>query len=174
MPFTSRELGLLSQNCYGATDLPEWLERMRLEGPGDYGWPPAPGHYAPEDTPLYERIFAQIWHQGDLYPATYIAVPVWCEVVARFPEISHARLLSLLSLIETFRPLFQPRLLGEGRIGQGEIAAYEQALSQLAGHLPRQLTLLSDSTVAGFREVESVLALLAFASGQCWAGTLLT
>ena len=62
MAFTHRQLELLGQNCHGVTDLPELLERMRREGPGDYSWPPAPGQYESEDIPLFERIFAQIWH----------------------------------------------------------------------------------------------------------------
>ena len=101
---------LLLHSCYGDPKLPEYLERIVVEGPGEYDWPPAPGSYEGEQIPLHERIWAQIWHQGDIYPATYLAVPVLCEVVARFPELNHATLLSQLVMIERSRPHFQPRL----------------------------------------------------------------
>lgn len=173
MSFTPRQLKLLAQSCYGDPLLPEHLERIVVEGPGPYDWPPAPGYYEGEQIPLWERIFAQIWHQGTIYPATYVAVPIWCEVIARFPAMKHAQLVSLLSLIEQSRMHYQPPMLSAGQIVPADVEHYESALRGLLPHLTDQLKLLSDGTVEGFRAVESVLALIAYATGQRWVGSLI-
>ena len=71
MPFPPRQRELLLNSCYHDPRLPEYVERMLVEGPRDYDWPRAPGQYDLEEFPLHERVWAQIWHQGDIYPATY-------------------------------------------------------------------------------------------------------
>ncbi|WP_019586302.1 hypothetical protein [Deinococcus apachensis] len=100
-----------------------------------------------------------------------MAVPVWCEVVAKFGGRSHGPLLGLLAEIELSRLRFQPLLAG--RVGARTIAAYEVGLAGLLPHLPGQLRLLSDTTQEGFRAVESILALFAHATGQPWVAGML-
>ncbi|MDO4245762.1 MAG: hypothetical protein Q4C89_07050 [Deinococcus sp.] len=170
MTFTPRQLELLRQSCYGDPQLPEYLERILVEGPGDYDWPPEPGYYEGEQIPLHERIWAQIWHQGDIYPATYVAVPVLCEVVARFPQLNHWLMLSNLVAIEQSRPRFEPHL--KPYLDTETLAAYDAALADLLPHLPAQLRMQDDSTQQGLSIVQRILALMAFATGQQWAGTL--
>lgn len=171
MRFTSRQLALLEQSCYGDLQLPEYLKRIVVEGPGEYDWPPAPGQYEGEQIPLHERIWAQIWHQGDIYPATYVAVPVLCEVVARFPELNHATLLSQLVMIERSRPHFEPRL--KPHLDAETLTAYDAALAGLLPHLLAQLRMQDDSTAQGFSAAETILALIAFATGKQWLGMML-
>ncbi|MFC6591404.1 hypothetical protein ACFP81_04840 [Deinococcus lacus] len=158
-------------SCYGDPRLPEYLERMLVEGPGDYDWPPAPRHYALEEFPLWERVWGQIWHQGDIYPATYIAVPVLCEVVARFPAVNHATLFSQLVMIEHSRPRFEPLI--KPHLTESDLHNYQAALESLLPHLPAQLRMHDDATPHGLEDVQTILALMAFAAGQQWAGTLL-
>lgn len=170
MSFTPHQRQLLLHSCYGDPKLPEYLERIVVEGPGEYDWPPAPGYYEGEEIPLRERIWAQIWHQGDIYPATYIAVPVLCEVVARFPELNHATLLAQLVMIERSRPHFEPRL--KPHLDAETLTAYDAALAGLLPHLPAQLRMQDDSTQGGFQAAKTILGLLAFACGQSWLGML--
>ena len=171
MSFTPHQRQLLLHSCYGDPKLPEYLERIVVEGPGEYDWPPAPGSYEGEQIPLHERIWAQIWHQGDIYPATYVAVPVLCEVVARFPELNHATLLSQLVMIERSRPRFEPRL--KPHLDAETLTAYDAALAGLLPHLPAQLRIQDDSKTQGFSAAEAILALMAFVTGQQWLGMML-
>ncbi len=170
MPFTPRQRQLLLDSCYHDFRLPEYLERILVEGPGDYDWPPAPGQYDPEEFPLWERIWAQIWHQGSIYLATYIAVPVLCEVVARFPGMNHAVLLSQLVMIENSRPRFEPLI--KSQLHESDLHEYQAALEGLLPHLPAQLRMQDDSTANGLRATQSILALYAFAVGKTWAAAL--
>lgn len=171
MPFTVRQHQLLLDSCYHDPRLPEYLERVLIEGPGDYNWPPAPGQYDPEEFPLWERIWTKIWHQGDIYPATYVAVPVLCEVVAQFPEMNHSVLFSQLVLIERSRPHFEPLLRPD--LEESDLQNYRAALENLLPHLPAQLRMQDDSTAHGFDAAETILAPIAFITGQQWLGMML-
>lgn len=171
MSFTPHQRQLLLKSCYSDPKLSEYLERIVVEGPGEYDWPPAPGYYEGEQIPLHERIWAQIWHQGDIYPATYVAVPVLCEVVARFPELNHSVLLSQLGMIEQSRPRFEERI--KPHLDAETLTAYNAALAGLLPHLPAQLRMQDDSTAQGFSAAETILALMAFATGQQWLGMML-
>lgn len=162
MTFTPHQLELLKQSCYGDPQLPEYLERILVEGPGDYDWPPEPGYYEGEQIPLHERIWAQIWHQGDIYPATYVAVPVLCEVVARFPQLNHWLMLSYLLWIEQSRPRFEP--LVRSHLEEADLQNYRAALAALLEHLPAQLRMQNDNTEIGLEAKKNIVELMVLIS----------
>ncbi|GGR14459.1 hypothetical protein [Deinococcus ruber] len=102
--FSEQELNLLTQSCYKNPRLAEWLERSLTEGPGDYDWMlTAEGFYPDDEIPLFENILAEIEHQGTIYPATFVAVPVLCQLPERFPQQDHSVLLETLARIEESR-----------------------------------------------------------------------
>ncbi|WP_147363929.1 hypothetical protein [Deinococcus cavernae] len=163
-PFSPHQLMLLSQSCYGDPLLPQYLERTLTEGPGDYDWPPRPGTYVGEQIPLWERVFAQIWHQGSIYPATYVAVPVWCEVVLGAPELNHSPLLELICLIEESRERHESELAPV--VGQKIITAYNAALQRLLLILPDRIEQQENATTEGRVTAQQLLRLQAFALGK--------
>ena len=102
--FSEQELNLLTQSCYKNPRLAEWLERSLIEGPGDYDWMlTAEGFYPDDEIPLFENILAEIEHQGTIYPATFVAVPILCQLPERFPQQDHSVLLETLARLEEAR-----------------------------------------------------------------------
>lgn len=170
--FTPHQLTLLAQSCYGDPQLPDYLQRTLTEGPGPYDWPPAPGTSTGEQVPLWRRVFDQIWHQGTIYPATYVAVPVWCDLIVRTPDLNHTPLLELICLIEQSRGRHDPELAGT--VGPEAVTAYGAALRRLVPLLPRQIAFHSETDRQGVEAVHTLLALQAFALGQVWTGMLLS
>ncbi|RJF74624.1 hypothetical protein D3875_03525 [Deinococcus cavernae] len=122
--------------------------------------------------PLWERVFTQIWHQGTLYPATYVALPVWCEVVIKSPDRNHAPLLERIGLIEQSRGRQEKELALV--VGQDMVRAYEAALQRLLPVLPEQIKRQEDATPGGLSTIRNLLGLQAFALGKRWAGMLLS
>ncbi|PTA69614.1 hypothetical protein [Deinococcus arcticus] len=171
MKFTPEEQLLLKQSCYGDARLEEWLLATLQVGPGEYGFSARSGYFPEDQIPLYERVWSQIWHQGTIYPATLVAVPVWCEMIRRFPALYHGELYVLLTLIECSRT--------EGNTCPAPLAVsaevilkYKQALAGLAQTLPAQLAQADDTTPEGLSHVQALLALLAFGQGKEYAGHL--
>lgn len=102
--FTEQELNLLAHSAHHSPRLVEWLERVLVEGPGDYDWMlTAEGFYTNDQIPLFENILAEIEDQGTIYPATFVAVPVLCQLPGRFPQQDHSVLLETLDRLEEAR-----------------------------------------------------------------------
>ncbi|UQN05301.1 hypothetical protein [Deinococcus sp. QL22] len=102
--FTEQELNLLAHSAHHSPRLVEWLERVVVEGPGDYDWMlTAEGFYTNDQIPLFENILAEIEDQGTIYPATFVAVPVLCQLPERFPQQDHSVLLETLDRLEEAR-----------------------------------------------------------------------
>jgi hypothetical protein len=168
--FTEQELQLLAQSCYSNLRLKEWLERVLVEGPGNYDWMlTAEGFYTNDQIPLFENILAEIEHQGTIYPATFVAVPVFCRLPILFPEQDHTTLLSTLCRIEYSRVL----QLCEGDIPADILKKYRISLSSLVPVILSSLDLTSDETYGGIDKTTSLLALLALIKDKTYAAMLL-
>ncbi|MBZ9753119.1 hypothetical protein GO986_19645 [Deinococcus sp. HMF7620] len=113
----------------------------------EYGFPPESRIYREEEIPLYQRTWSQIWHQGTIYPATCVAVPVWCAVIHRFPAVFHGELFVLLALIEASRQRRNTHPPGlEAHLSLAFRVNYRQALEGLAAVLPAQMALADPTT----------------------------
>lgn len=166
MPFTEQELELLAQSCYGDPRLPHWLERMLEEGPGEDGWPEGERDSKDKPVPIDFLVWNEIFHQGTLYPATFVAIPILCRAIEKFDNSNHSRLINSISTVENFR-----RIRGlddepyEADLPEEVLRTYYQSLGRLAEAIPRHLKLINPE-YRDYNDVRSLLSSLAILSGH--------
>ncbi|MFB9993693.1 hypothetical protein ACFFLM_17155 [Deinococcus oregonensis] len=131
--FTEQEFKLLAQSAHHSPRLSEWLERILVEGPGDYDWMlTAEGFYTNDEIPLFENVLAEIEQEGTIYPATFVAVPVLCQLPELFPQQDHSVLLETLARLEEARRI---QNYGGAAVPDNILDKYIKALAHLQENL---------------------------------------
>jgi hypothetical protein len=164
--FNELELSLLQQSCYGNPRLAEWLERMLEEGPGDYDWQ-MPDEYTDDEVPLFINIIGEIQHQGDNYPATYVALPVICRTIIDFPDRFHQH---FIYIIYFAWPLIDRKIMS--KIGHQVLQKCKSSIIDIIPHLLNQLDFIKDDNQDGFDISRAILSTVASAKGKRYIASM--
>ncbi|WP_345450637.1 hypothetical protein [Deinococcus aluminii] len=162
MPFTDEQRRLLLDNAYNDPRLPELLERMLIEGPGEY--PMEPSSCEEEELPLWERVWSLVYHQATLYPATFVAVPFMCEVL-KFSASTPEPFLYLAE-IEAVRSVQQDVKNRFPAVTDELWRDYSEAIRSLGPLILEKLTANFDTAYRSEVVKASMLSLLAFSGGE--------
>jgi hypothetical protein len=132
------------RHAYGpATDIPPLLLQLAV-------FPP----YTDYESEPYFSLWSALCHQGDVYTASYAAVPHIVEMLEANPPRAHWSALLLVVSIEI------ARVNGRGPLLSGELKeAYDAALARLPG-------VVAELTVQSWDEVYTRVGAAALALGK--------